>query len=64
MRIVIYNLLGGKINILVDKFESAGLKRLRWNGTEKNGRVVGSGIYYILMEAGNQKFMRKIMLLK
>jgi 3-phytase len=72
VRLVIYNLLGQPIRILVDGMESAGFKKVRWDGRDQRGVDVGSGIYYIILtgsdslrgQAGSQRLVRKITLLK
>ncbi len=72
VRLVIYNLLGQPIRILVDEMETAGFKKVRWDGRDGRGVDVGSGIYYIILigsdslrgQAGSQRLVRKITLLK
>ncbi len=64
VRLLVYNLLGKKIHTLVDKFETPGIKRKQWTGVDKTANIVGSGIYYVVMEAGNKKFIIQMMLLK
>ncbi len=60
----IYDLLGRKINTLVDASESGGIHSAQWNGTDFRGRVVGSGIYFCRMKADNLIDSRKLLLLK
>lgn len=51
--LVIYNLSGQKICSLVDGFQSAGSYKTTWNGTDKIGEHVSSGIYYSVLTIGS-----------
>jgi hypothetical protein len=43
----IYNILGQKIRTLLEKAEMhAGTYRANWDGTDENGRIASSGIYF------------------
>lgn len=44
--LTIYNILGQKVVSLVDDVQSAGIKRVFWNGKNKAGVDVASGIYF------------------
>jgi flagellar hook assembly protein FlgD len=37
---------------------------LLWDGMDKNGKEVGSGIYFYQLVAGERKITRKMVLLK
>jgi hypothetical protein len=41
----IYNLLGEEVRTLVDEQREAGYHTLRWDGKDKNGKSVASGVY-------------------
>lgn len=43
--LAIYNLVGQRVCTLVDANESAGFKRVLWDGMNDRGQTVGSGIY-------------------
>ncbi|SYZ73061.1 hypothetical protein TRIP_C21176 [Candidatus Zixiibacteriota bacterium] len=64
VRLSIYDILGRKINTLVDAFESAGFYSVPWNGTDFGGRPVGSGVYFCRMTADSLADSRKLLLLK
>ncbi len=38
--------------------------RIEWNGTDRNGQALSTGVYYIRMNAGKDSFQRKAVLLK
>jgi len=58
----IYNLLGQKI--FSQALEPDFGPSVRWNGTDKTGRAVGSGIYFMRFSAGETTIIRKAVLLK
>jgi len=62
VRLVIFNVLGQRIRQLVDENQSAGYKRVIWNGKNEFGSDVGSGIYFLQLDVGRQKFVRKMFL--
>lgn len=43
--IEIYNLSGQKIKTLIQEYKYAGFYKTKWNGKDKNNRIVPSGIY-------------------
>lgn len=63
VRVTILDLLGREVITLTDVFFSAGYHRIRWNGTDSNGRKVGSGIYFYCITAAsnNGKPFSKVM---
>jgi len=42
----IYNMLGQHIKTLVSKNQSTGTKTIKWNGKDKTGRTVSTGVYF------------------
>lgn len=60
----IFDTSGRLISVLVDDQEQAGYHQITWNGTNRYGTEVGSGIYYIKMQAEKQIVTRKVMLIK
>jgi len=62
VRLVIFNVLGQRIRQLVDENAAPGYKRIVWDGRNELGVEVGSGIYFLQMNAGRQKFVRKMFL--
>ncbi len=64
VRLNIFNLRGQRIRTLVDELRTPGTYEARWDGKDKNGQAVASGIYVIQIQAGNVIDARKITLLK
>lgn len=60
----IYNLLGREITTLVYAQQNAGTKRISWDGRDRFGSEVSSGIYIYRLAAGKFVFARKMMVLR
>lgn len=46
VRLLIYDILGNTVNELVNEKLQAGYHSVNWNGTDKNGNSVSSGVYF------------------
>ena len=64
IRIAIYNILGQEVRVLVDGFEPAGFRSIRWHGKDNFNRNVSAGVYFLLMESKDFTLTRKLILLK
>jgi len=62
--LIIYNLLGQPVWLLLDAVETPGFKKVRWNGRNDQDRPVGSGLYYVQLEAGRRRLIRMLALIK
>jgi hypothetical protein len=60
----VYNVRGQLVRNLVEKNSGAGSFSVWWDGTDLNGRRVGSGVYFYRMRAGNFVQTRKMVLLR
>jgi hypothetical protein len=66
----IFNLLGQEVSTLVNDMEKAGFHYVQWNGTNRSGNILASGVYFVYMQATgastNQQFnqVMKIVFLK
>ena len=60
----IYNLAGQQVAALVDGFQSAGNYRLVWDGTDRQGRALASGVYIYRLKTEAQSQTRKLLLLR
>jgi len=49
---------------LTDAPYEAGYHRVRWDGKEKNGKTVASGIYLYQLQAGKFSQVKKMSLLR
>ncbi len=60
----VVNILGRQLYSEKVVFSEAGEKTLRWNGVDRNGVVVGSGIYFVNVSFGERRWVRKVLLMK
>ena len=60
----IYNILGQKVRVLVDEYQSAGYKSIKWDGRDKLGKEVTSGIYFYRIEAEKFTQAKKMVLIR
>ena len=62
VEINIFNIKGELINKLVDSQQKAGSHNIIWNGCDKKGKRVSSGIYYYQVKAGSFETTKKMVL--
>lgn len=62
--VVIYNILGKRIKELVNEYKTPGHYSVKWNGTNKIGSKVSSGIYFYRIKAKDYHNVKKMLLLK
>ncbi len=62
--IVLFNVIGQKVNTLVHEFKPAGTYRVNWDGKNDQGEKVNSGLYFYLMRSGSFEKKMKCVLLK
>jgi len=62
--IKIYNLLGIEIRKLVSEFQPAGFKTIYWDGKDKNGNSVDSGMYLYTFKSNNFSQTKKMLVIK
>jgi len=60
----IYNVKGQLVRNIKVGAKASGRHRIEWDGRDDNGRACSTGVYYIRMDAGNQSFTRKAVLMK
>jgi len=62
--IVVYDVLGRKVQVLADALGAAGYRSLVWDSRDGFGREVGSGVYLVRMQAGDFVEVRKMLLIR
>lgn len=60
----IYNILGQKVRTLVDDERKPGRYRVVWDGKDDSDNNVSSGIYFYVLETGESKETRKMVLIR
>ena len=64
VKVRIYNLLGQEIVELVNEFQSSGIKTINWNGKDKNGCSVDSGVYLYTLISNDFSQTNKMLIIK
>ena len=64
VHLVILNPLGQQVRVLERGVRQAGVHTVIWDGRDRTGQRVPSGIYFCCMEAGNHIFFQKMVLVQ
>ncbi len=64
VRLAVYDVRGRRVRTLVDGSKGAGLQAEQWDGRDQRGIEVGSGVYFIRLDAGSETRMIKVMRIK
>ena len=64
VRLTVYNILGERIRVLLDKRQSSGRHQVLWNGHDEQGRMVSSGIYIYKIDTGDFQQAQKMILFR
>ncbi|MDZ7359144.1 MAG: T9SS type A sorting domain-containing protein [candidate division KSB1 bacterium] len=62
VKLSIYNLLGHEVAVLVNAPQTPGVKKVLWDGRDKQGNHATTGIYFYRLTAGNFVATRKMVL--
>jgi hypothetical protein len=60
----VYNMLGQEIITLLEQEQSYGEYSILWNGLDRSGKQVASGVYFTELKAGSIRRVTKMLLLK
>lgn len=60
----IYNTLGQEVRTLVDKRQGPGNYEVVWDGRDRWGNLLPSGIYFYLLKVGDHSLSKKMLLLQ
>ena len=64
IEITLYDILGNRVNNLVNTYQSSGYKTIQWNATNNQGQPVSAGVYIFKIESNGFTQTRKMLLLK
>jgi hypothetical protein len=64
VRLEVFNVLGQRVTTLVDEYQEAGSKSVTWDGRDRSGSAVASGVYFYHIDAGEFSETLKMMMLK
>ena len=59
----LFDVRGRQVTTLLDGSLDAGVHSLRWNGRDRTGRVVGSGVYFVRVQAEGFSHRGKVLIL-
>jgi hypothetical protein len=62
--LVIFNIRGQHVRTLVNEKQEPGKKSVHWNGRNANDFVVATGTYIVRLQAGPQRFVQRVTLVK
>jgi flagellar hook assembly protein FlgD len=60
----VYDVSGALVRQLAEGEYGAGPHEVQWNGRDRGGNAVGSGVYFYRLITGNRTLTRKMVLLK
>jgi hypothetical protein len=60
----VYDLLGRRINVLLDNFLPAGSHQVNWDGRSGDGQVLATGVYFYRLRAEGFDETKKMLLMK
>jgi len=64
VRLEVYDMLGKQVATLLNESREAGNWNADWNGLDRNGKHVSSGVYFYRLEAGSFSSVKKMVMLK
>jgi len=64
VNITIYDINGGIVSNLISSQQSAGYKSIQWNTTNNTSLQVSAGLYFYMMQTGEFRQTKKMVLLK
>ncbi|HUI30831.1 MAG TPA: FlgD immunoglobulin-like domain containing protein [Candidatus Acidoferrales bacterium] len=64
VELIIYDVVGREVTQAADADYPAGYTELTWNGTNKNGTLVSSGVYFYRISADKWSKVKKMMMVK
>ena len=64
VNITIYDINGGVVTNLISSQQSAGYKSIQWNTTNNTSLQVSTGLYFYMMQTGEFRQTKKMVLLK
>ncbi|MEJ2720179.1 MAG: T9SS type A sorting domain-containing protein [bacterium] len=64
VKLAVFNVEGKLVRNLVDEPKSPGAHQVEWDAHSDRGDAVASGIYFYVLQVGNQTFKKKMVLLK
>ena len=64
VRIAIYDMMGKMVKNLLNDYQDAGLRSIKWDATNDQGKQVSAGMYIYRIEIGDFKQSKKMLFIK
>jgi len=64
VRLSLYDVLGRRVRVLVDRGEAAGKHAVHWDGLDSHGNILPAGIYLYRLEAGKARLSKKMIMVR
>ena len=64
VNITIYDMMGRRVNTIVTSQQSAGYRSIQWDAINSSGQPVSAGVYLYMIQAGEFRQTKKMVLLK
>lgn len=64
VRLSVANILGQEVALLLHGGLPQGAHRAIWDGSDRHGQALSSGLYVIRLQTGEQAYLRKVMLVR
>ena len=64
LELAVHNLLGQRIRTLRSHALAAGMHRATWNGTDNNGHIVRSGVYFAVLDVAERRVVQRLLLVR
>jgi hypothetical protein len=64
VRLSVLDVGGRRVRTLLDEQVAAGSHTLSWDGEDAGGAQLGSGVYFLVLQAGEERISRRLMLVR
>ncbi len=64
VEIDVYNVVGQKVKKLVNDMMDAGKHSIVWHGDTNEGKTSSSGVYFFVLKTGDQKYVKRAVMIK
>jgi flagellar hook assembly protein FlgD len=64
VKVLVFNMTGELVEKLVDQTLSAGNYRFSWDGRNTGGSIVGSAVYFVVIQQPSGRMVRKVIVRK
>ena len=64
VQIAVCDPIGRIVNTLVDGYQNAGIHTVTWDGSDKAGKKISAGVYFIKVEVGEERYTGKVVLMR